>query len=75
MATKTITVDLEAYNRLVAVRGETESFSQAIKRVVRPPLDLDAFRDRIRSARLSEKAANAVEEQVRSRRKRSDRER
>ena len=35
MATKTISIDVEAYQRLKSVQKENESFSQTIKRVIR----------------------------------------
>jgi predicted CopG family antitoxin len=37
MATKTITLDAEAYNRLEAAMRPDESFSSAIKRLVPEP--------------------------------------
>ena len=38
MATKTITIDMEAYGRLKTVQHENESFSQTIKRVIPRPI-------------------------------------
>ena len=67
MATKTITIDIEPYERLAQVRRENESFSQIIKRVVRPPLDVDAFLARLEALSMSPKAAAAVEEHLRRR--------
>ena len=69
MATKTITLDLQAYQRLKAVQRDSESFSQTIKRTIPPPLDLEAYRRRLRARSLSEKAAEAIEEHVRQRHK------
>jgi predicted CopG family antitoxin len=41
MATKTITIDTEAYDRLKVVQQENESFSQTIKRVVPRPVSTE----------------------------------
>jgi len=68
MATKTITIDLEAYERLKAHKQENESFSQTIKRLLRPPFDLDEYLKRIRANPMSKEAIDAVEEQIRRRR-------
>jgi len=75
MATKTISIDLEAYERLRGVRHDNESFSQTIKRVVKPPFDYETFRKRLEGLSLSETAARAIEEQLRNRRRPSNRQR
>lgn len=67
MATKTITIDLEAYDRLKAVQKETESFSQVIKRVVRRPLDVQGFVKKLDEQSLSDEAAAAIERHVQKR--------
>jgi len=75
MATKTISIDIEAYERLKAVQGEAESFSQVIKRVVREPLDVKQFVKRMGEQPISDEAAAAVESQISKRRQPSGRRR
>ncbi|HRQ73400.1 MAG TPA: hypothetical protein PLU35_10265 [Phycisphaerales bacterium] len=75
MADKRIVIDNDAFERLCGVRKDSESLSDTIRRVVPESFDVEAWLRRVRRARLSPKAIAAVEDQVRSRRRRSQRER
>ena len=75
MATKTISIDIEAYERLRQVRRENESFSQTIKRMVKPPFDVGVYLRRIDECPLSDEAAAAIEEHIEQRHRPSSRER
>jgi hypothetical protein len=57
------------------VRKDNESFSQTIKRVVKPPFDVKAYLERIKDCPLSEEAIAAIEEHIEKRHQPSQRER
>lgn len=67
MATKTITIDLEAYGRLSKARRDNESFSEVIKRVVPEPFDLDEWLKMVRRIGISDEVADAIHEHVATR--------
>ncbi|MCI0414199.1 hypothetical protein L0222_15560 [bacterium] len=60
MAVKTITIDLEAYELLADQKKEGESFSQVIKRRLRPKPSLEDLLRTIRKSDLSEKALRDI---------------
>ena len=64
MATKTISLDLEAHDRLKGARKPGESFSAAIKRLIPPVVDLDEWFPELDSAPRSQAAIDAVREAV-----------
>ena len=67
-ARRSISIDVEAYERLKSVQKPEESFSQVIKRVIKPPFDVGAWLDFLQRHPISKAAGDAIEEQVRRRR-------
>ena len=75
MATKTISIDMEAYQRLRDIRHDNESFSQIIKRVVRPVLHVDEYFVKMDAFPIGSKAVKSIEEHQAMRHVSSSRER
>lgn len=69
MATKTISIDFEAYRRLRRLRRDNESFSDVLKRVLPKPFDAQAWFKRLSNTELSDKAVRAIRQQIRNRRR------
>jgi predicted CopG family antitoxin len=69
MAVKTITIDLEAYALLARNKEEGQSFSQVIKAHFKRQPTVADFRAVLRSVRLSEDTLDAIDAQIRARRK------
>ena len=66
MAVKTITIDMEAYNRLKSAKKRNESFSQTIKRVIKKPIDMEKLIAKMK--KVSPEVWDHAEEQIRLRR-------
>ena len=69
MSVKTITIDLEAYGLLARSKREGQSFSQVIKTHFGPQPTAGRFLARVRALRVSAPALDAMERQVRARRR------
>jgi predicted CopG family antitoxin len=68
VATKTISIDTEAYGRLKARKAEGESFSETIKRLVPKPFDVEKWLGSMAADPVGEEFVAAVEETVAQRR-------
>lgn len=69
MAVKTITIDLEAYELLARHKRPGQSFSQVIKGRFAPRPTAGEFRALLRHVSLADDTLDAIERQVRSRRR------
>ncbi len=75
MRTKTITLDMEAYELLRAIKGDKESFSSVIKRRIKRPVKPDVLERLFLDNSLSEEAINSVEHHIKIRHRCSKRKR
>jgi predicted CopG family antitoxin len=73
MASRSITIDTVAYLLLKEAKKEGESFSQTIKRLLKPRVDYKAWLKQMQKNPLSSEAVQAIEQQVRNRHRRSKR--
>ncbi len=71
MSTKTIKIDEEALSRLEAVKRGGESYSAVIKRVVKEPVNFEAWARKVRRNRLKPTTIRAIESHIKDRRGRS----
>lgn len=69
MAVKTITIDMEAYGLLSRHKREGQSFSQVIKAHFGPQPTAARFLARIRSLPIGADALDAMERQVKARKR------
>lgn len=67
MATKTISIDLEAYDRLTRARLGNESFSRVIKRTIRPGIDIKTYLSDLDCHPLGDDALAAIDKHERQR--------
>jgi len=69
MAVKTITIDMDAYEILVRLKKQGESFSQVIKRRFAEKKTAAGLLASLDSLRLSDETIHAIEHQARIRRR------
>jgi predicted CopG family antitoxin len=69
MAVKTITVDIEAYGLLATHKRPGQSFSQVIKAHFGPQPTASRFRELVRTVHAGGDALDAMDRQVRTRRR------
>ena len=68
MAVKTITIDIDAYDALARRKGPGESFSDVIKKQFKGGTGADLLRA-VQGIRISDKTLDAIERQIKNRRK------
>ena len=73
MAGKTITIDIEAYDRLKNAKKPNESLSQTIKRVVPKPFDWNVWLNKMGAVQFNPETVSAIEGHIAGRRSRSRR--